>query len=108
MRMPCRATPRSQIPPDRGEGMSTAQPMTDAELLTFCGLADDPSSTDELRAKFIATLAPERRALFDKMHDVELWDKGFGPKPEGVIVCYDHKRPTGERMIDPRAVIFMC
>ena len=70
--------------------------MTDSELIKFCGLAD---WTPELQAKFIATLAPERRELFEKMREVELWDHGFGPKPEGVIVCHEHqpKKRKAER-----------
>lgn len=69
--------------------------MTDAELATFCGLAPD----DPLRAKFIATLSPERRALFERMASLEteiaLWQEGLGPKPAGVLL--DPERRTKRR-----------
>ena len=60
--------------------------MTDDELATFCGLAAD----DPLRGKFITTLTPEKRALFERMANVEievdLWQAGLGPKPVGVLI----------------------
>jgi hypothetical protein len=37
--------------------------MTDDDLAIFCGLAPG----DPAREKFIATLTPERRALFERM-----------------------------------------
>jgi hypothetical protein len=50
--------------------------MTDDELCTYCGLA----AGDPLRAKFIASLTPLRRALFERMREVEieaeLWAAG--------------------------------
>ena len=75
--------------------MSDRVPMTDHELARFLGITNE---TLEFQSKFIATLTPEKRALFEKMLDVELWDRGFGPKPTGVILCYDHPTPTeGEK-----------
>lgn len=60
--------------------------MTDDELATFCGLAAD----DPLRGKFIATLSPDRRALFERMAtievEVDLWQAGLAPKPAGVLI----------------------
>ena len=39
----------------------------------------------------MATVTPEKRALYNKMAsletEVELWQAGLGPKPEGVIIC---------------------
>ena len=62
--------------------------MSDAELAAFLGISDLPAET---RVAFIAGLTPERRALFDRMHDLEgeimLWQAGVGKKPEGVILC---------------------
>jgi hypothetical protein len=74
-------------------------PMTDDELATFCGLAPD----DPLRDKFVQTLSPEKRALFDRMATIEvevaLWQDGLGPKPEGVLIdtVEDVKRRRGWR-----------
>lgn len=73
--------------------------MTDDEMATFCGLAQD----DQLRAKFAATLTPEKRALFERMANLEmegnLWTAGLGPKPAGVLLDTerDIKRRRGWR-----------
>lgn len=60
--------------------------MTDDELATFCGLAAD----DPIRDKFIKTISPEKRALFERMANLEielkLWQDGLGPKPTGVLI----------------------
>jgi hypothetical protein len=69
--------------------------MTDEELATFCGLnAEDP-----LRGKFIQSLSPGKRALFERMAsvemEVELWQAGLGPKPTGVLI--DTERDTKRR-----------
>jgi hypothetical protein len=73
-------------------------PMTDAELTKYLGFK---SEDDQVKvAKFIAELSPERRALYDRMHEVEieanLWTAGVGPKPEGVIVCKPNHRHFGK------------
>jgi hypothetical protein len=69
--------------------------MTDDEVATFCGLAPD----DPLRGKFVATLTPEKRALFERMANVEielaLWQDGLGPKPQGVLI--DTVKSTARR-----------
>jgi hypothetical protein len=69
--------------------------MTDDEIATYCGVAAD----DPLRPKFIATLTPQKRALFDRMKQVEieaaLWVAGLGPKPQGVLI--DTVRSTRRR-----------
>ena len=67
--------------------------MTDADLIEFLGLGDcDPAKT----ARYIAALAPEKRAGYERMAEVEtelhLWQQGVGQKPSGVIVCGDHGR----------------
>ena len=69
--------------------------MTDAELADFCGVpANDP-----LREKFIQTLTPEKRGLFERMASIEievrLWQEGLGPKPQGVLI--DTVRDTKRR-----------
>ena len=65
--------------------------MTDLELAKFLGIADD-----ERWPRAIAKLDPKKRAMYERMAQVEiesnLWQAGLGPKPEGVIVCHDHKR----------------
>jgi len=67
-------------------------PMTEVELAKFLGIEGHPKA----RA-LIANLSPERRALFEKMRAVELWDAGFGEKPTGVL--YDFAKP--ERRAEP-------
>lgn len=73
--------------------------MADDEMATFCGLAAD----DPLRGKFIATLTPEKRALFERMAslevEVKLWQDGLAPKPTGVLIDSerDIKRRRGWR-----------
>ena len=63
--------------------------MSDDELIDFLAIRDYPA---DIRAKFIAAISPERRALFDKMKEVERWDQEGqkGPMPENVILCRDH------------------
>jgi hypothetical protein len=64
--------------------------MTDEQLADFLGLKKD----DPLRAK-VANLSPELRAKYESMAkkilEIQLYDQGLGPKPEGVIVCREHK-----------------
>lgn len=66
--------------------------MTDTELAEWLGLA---RCKPEERDKIMASITSERRALYEHMHQVEtdlvLWQNGVGPKPEGVIVCREHK-----------------
>ena len=64
--------------------------MTDAEMMVFLGIADDPTLTPEQREKFINGLSSDQRAMFEKMRAVEMWDQGLGPRPDGVI-AYGHK-----------------
>ena len=66
--------------------------MTDLELAEFLGFA-----SDKRWPKIIADLKSEKRAIYERMAEVEtelhLWEAGLGPLPSGVIVCHDHKRP---------------
>lgn len=70
--------------------------MTDTELADYLGLQ---GYSDQVRAKFIKALPPEKRAMYDKMktteEDIKLWQAGVGPKPENVILCFD--RSTNDR-----------
>lgn len=69
--------------------------MTDEEMATFVGLTPE----EENRVGFVKGLSPERRALFERMANVEmevkLWHDGLGPKPEGVLI--DTDRSTRHR-----------
>lgn len=64
--------------------------MTDRDLAVFIGIGDDPNWP-----KLIAGLAPEKRAVFERMSrvtiELQLWEAGLGPKPSGVIVCRGHR-----------------
>ncbi len=60
--------------------------VSDEKIADFCGVpADDP-----LREKFVKSLSPEKRALFERMMTLEieldLWQSGLGPKPTGVLI----------------------
>lgn len=60
--------------------------MTDTELEVFLGIA----GTKEC-AKIMASITPEKRALYESMANLEtevkLWQAGLGLKPKGVIIC---------------------
>lgn len=68
-------------------------PMTDSELAAYCGFK--PTDDSVKVVKFIAELSPARRALYDRMREVEieanLWTAGVGPKPTGVILTPEIK-----------------
>jgi hypothetical protein len=70
--------------------------MSDLELAKFLGIADD-----ERWPRAIAGLTPEKRAVYERMADVcvelQLWRDGLGPRPEGVIICHEHKRGAPRR-----------
>lgn len=61
-------------------------PMTDAEIVAFCGFkpTDPPAAVE----KFLAELTPAKREVMEKMHQIEMWDAtdGLVPLPAGVIV----------------------
>jgi hypothetical protein len=74
--------------------------MTDEEMADFIGIKGHPKA-----AACIAALAPEKRALFDRMAEVcveaELYAAGLGPRPVGVLLDFDrparrkrHPTPT--------------
>lgn len=60
--------------------------MTDEEMAAYI-CPDDI----EVGRRAVATFSPERRALIERMAQVEgeimLWQAGVGKKPEGVILC---------------------
>lgn len=65
--------------------------MTDEEMATYLGLKPH----EEKRIAFVKHLTTEERALFERMATIEielaLWEAGLGLKPEGVLICKDHK-----------------
>lgn len=67
--------------------------MTDAELTEYLHL------TLAEAAIVIPRLTPARRAVYDRMKQVEieaaLWVEGLGPKPQGVLI--DTDRSTKRR-----------
>lgn len=67
--------------------------MTDAELAYYLYL------TPEEAAIIIPKMTTERRAVYERMKQVEteaaLWTHGLGPKPEGVLI--DTERSTARR-----------
>ena len=67
--------------------------MTDAELAEYLHLT--PSEA----AIVIPKLTPAKRAVYDRMKQVEieaaLWAEGLGPKPTGVLI--DTERSTHRR-----------
>ncbi len=60
--------------------------MTDDELADFLGIKGKQGC-----AVILANITPEKRATYERMREVEtevhLWQRGVGPKPEGVIIC---------------------
>ncbi len=62
------------------------RPMTDAEIIEFCGLKAEPA---EFQERFLRTLTPAKRELMDKMKQIEMWDASDGliPLPSGVLLC---------------------
>jgi hypothetical protein len=68
--------------------------MTDDELLDFIGVKGKEGA-----AKILASITPEKRALYERMKQVEieaaLWVDGLGPKPQGVLI--DTVRDTRRR-----------
>lgn len=75
----------------------TPSPMTDAELAVFCGFK--PTDNQETVAKYIRELSPEKRAMMEKMRQIEMWDAtdGLVPLPDGVIVCGPKQCREGKR-----------
>jgi hypothetical protein len=67
--------------------------MTDEELAEYLHLTPDEA------AMVIPHLPPDRRAVYDRMKEVEieltLWVQGLGPKPQNVLI--DTARSTSRR-----------
>jgi len=59
--------------------------MTDRQLAVYLNILDWNNWEEAIKA-----LSAERRAVFDRMADLEieidLWSQGLGPKPKGVLV----------------------
>lgn len=64
--------------------------MTDEQLADFLGIKNDPRWPAA-----IAAIPTRKRALYERMSDVcieaDLYAKGLGPKPDGVLL--DYKMP---------------
>lgn len=54
--------------------------MTNEEIAVFLGFTPDDISNPVV-ANYLVALTPELRELFERMRQIELWDKGFLPKP---------------------------
>lgn len=67
--------------------------MTDAELAKFLGIDPDHPKL----AAFMTKLDPAKRASYERMHElcgeIDLWQAGFGPKPTGVLIDMDRRKP---------------
>jgi hypothetical protein len=67
--------------------------MTDDELQEYLHLTPTEAMI------VIPKLTPQRRAVYDRMKQVEidvtLWTEGLGPKPQGVLI--DTERSTKRR-----------
>jgi hypothetical protein len=67
--------------------------LNDTELAAYLHLSPEQA------AIVLPKLSPERRALYDRMMEVEieaaLWVVGLGPKPTGVLI--DTERSTRRR-----------
>lgn len=72
-------------------------PMTDSEFAKFCGFR--PTDNQDAVAKYIRELTPEKRAMIDKMQQIEMWDAtdGLVPLPADVIVCRPKQCREGKR-----------
>lgn len=66
--------------------------MTDDEFLGMCGFKSSDFRDADHRSRVLAMLEP-RRASLERLDavatELNLWSLGLGPKPAGVIVCYD-------------------
>lgn len=68
-------------------------PMTDEELIAYCGFK--PTDNQQVVARWVAQMAPGRRAMIDRMRRLEveanLWTAGLGPRPTDAILCFEKK-----------------
>jgi hypothetical protein len=68
--------------------------MTDDELIDFLNIRDE-----QQRDKILAGITPEQRATYERIRevcfDIDLWEAGIGPRPQGVILCHDPYRDRG-------------
>ncbi len=62
-------------------------PMTDQEIADFCGFK--PTDDKVKVAAYVTSLSPAKRAMMEKMRQIEMSDASNGliPMPSGVIVC---------------------
>ena len=61
--------------------------MTDDQLIEFLGLG---RCSDEQRARVLRGITAARRAVYERMAEVELqlrlWEHGLGPRPRDVLI----------------------
>lgn len=55
--------------------------MTDDELADFLNIKNESNWR-----VYVSRISPQRRATFEKMKQVEAWDRGEGPLPNDVLV----------------------
>lgn len=64
--------------------------LSDEQLIKFLGIDGNP-----MAQAVVDALSPQKRALYDRMATIEieldLWQQGLGPKPQGVLVDFDRK-----------------
>lgn len=63
--------------------------MSDEELAKWLGFKDDEVAQANA---YVGKLTPEKREVFDRMRAIELWDNGFGPRPDLSGVLLDYQR----------------
>jgi len=69
--------------------------MTDDEFLSMCGFVDSDFRDPVHRADVLFKLAmrcPTIERLHEMANRLNRWTAGLEPKPEGVLVCGEHKR----------------
>jgi hypothetical protein len=74
--------------------MSEQTPLTDDQFLDMCGFKAADFKDADHRVRVLAMLA-SRRATIGRLDavatELNLWSIGLGPKPEGIIVCHEHR-----------------
>jgi hypothetical protein len=65
--------------------------MTDEELAAYLGIKGHPKAI-----AVVKNLSPQRRALYERMSqveiEIELFEAGLGPRPVGVILDYPKRQ----------------
>lgn len=65
--------------------------ITDEELARELGIADDPRWPEA-----ISRLTPQKRSAYEDLvivsREMQLWELGLGPRPQGVLIDTDRVR----------------